>query len=223
MNILALDTTTDHGSLALSRDGAVLWERAMHSEDGFSHILFKDLHESLEGSVRFAEIDLFVAASGPGSFTGVRVGLATVKGLAEATGTGALGISNLQALATFGTEPLRAVLIDARRNECYAAVYDQNLQLRSAEVVGDPFIWLQSLPEEAYQFVSQNTAWLEGLLGPTRFSQNSKVEAPLYLAAAIARCAELQVARGGSIDPVALDANYVRRSDVNLYWQDREP
>ena len=222
MNILALDTTTGHGSLALSCRGKDLRQREMPSADGFSHILFEELHEFLAEGVRCANIDLFVAASGPGSFTGVRVGLATVKALAEATGQGALGVSNLQALASFGTGPLRAVLIDARRNECYAAVYDRNLMLRSAEVVGNPATWLDSLPDGSYEFISQSSPWLQALLRPTRFSQSVNVEAPLYIASAIARCAELAIARGASTDPVALDANYVRRSDVNLYWHDRE-
>ncbi len=221
MNILALDTATDHASIAISVDGELRWERQMHSQDGFSHVLFKDLQDASEGGVRFAKCDVFASSSGPGSFTGVRVGLATVKGLAEALGKGAIGISNLQALASYGTEPLRAVLIDARRNECYAAVYDDKLRLQSAEIVGSPKTWLESLPDISYQFVSQNGRWLQELLSETRFSRTRTVEAPLYIAPAIARCAELQIERGAPSDPVALDANYVRRSDVNLYWHDR--
>lgn len=218
MTVLALDTTTDHGSLALIRDGVLVWEREMHSTEGFSHILFKDLHELLEvGGVRLADVDLFAAASGPGSFTGVRVGLTTVKALAEATGRSAIGVSNLQALASFGTAPLRAVLIDARRHECYAAVYDADLQLRSEEIVGDPKKWLAALPDNSYQFVSQNGSWLESLGIPAP----QILTAPLFVAPGIAHCAELLVARGVPTDPVILDANYVRRSDVNLYWHDR--
>ena len=72
--------------------------------------------------MRLEEIDCFAAASGPGSFTGVRVGLAAVKGLAEALGKPAVGISNLRALSLFGKAALRAVVLDARRGEVYGAV-----------------------------------------------------------------------------------------------------
>jgi tRNA threonylcarbamoyladenosine biosynthesis protein TsaB len=78
------------------------------------------------------EIDCFAAASGPGSFTGVRVGLSAVKGMAAALGKPAAGISNLRALASFGNlEPA----IEARRGEVYTAVYDAELRLVSPEVI----------------------------------------------------------------------------------------
>ena len=72
-------------------------------------------------------MDCFAAASGPGSFTGVRVGLAAVKGLAEAAGKRVVAVSNLRALAFFGSAPLRATVIDARRGEVYAALYNSRL------------------------------------------------------------------------------------------------
>lgn len=87
--------------------------------------------------------------------------------------------------------------------------------------MGDPNTWIESLPENSYQFVSQNAPWLEILLRPTRFAAAPTVTAPLYLGSAVARCAELLISRQAPVDPLTLDANYVRRSDVNLYWHDR--
>ncbi len=81
------------------------------------------------------QMECFAAASGPGSFTGVRVGLAAAKGLAEATGKRMVAVSNLRALAAFGTAPLRATVIDARRGEIYGAVYNSQLELVMPEVV----------------------------------------------------------------------------------------
>ena len=222
MTILSIDTATDHGSLAIFKDGQLLVGRPMDPVDGYSELLFSNLQEVLkEQRLGFAEIGVFAAASGPGSFTGVRVALATVKALAEATGVGALGISNLQAMASFGTEPLRAVLINARRGECYAAVYDADLQVLSAEMVGDPGVWLASIGESDYQFIAQDEEWLDGLLTGGRFQHAPRLIAPRHLATAVGRCAEIALSRGQSIDPVALDANYVRRSDVQQYWHDR--
>jgi tRNA threonylcarbamoyladenosine biosynthesis protein TsaB len=146
------------------------------------------------------EIDCFAAANGPGSFTGIRVGLSTVKGLAEALSKPAIGISNLRALSWFGSLPLRAPLIDARRGEVYAALYDENLRIVAPEVVLPLAAWLEKFEKPEYERISQ-----EG--------------APRPLAAAVAYCAEADAPLGWQ-DPAALDANYVRRSDAELFWKD---
>ena len=85
--------------------------------------------------VNVDQMDCFAAASGPGSFTGVRVGLTAVKGLAEATGKRVVAVSNLRALAFFGTAQLRAALLDARRGEVYGAVFNDRLEIVAPEVV----------------------------------------------------------------------------------------
>ena len=136
MTILALDTTSQHGSLALRRDGAILSELELHSSDGYDHLIFQAITDLLRNAgVQLSEIDCFAAASGPGSFTGVRVGLAAVKGLAAALGKPVAGISNLRALAALGD---LTPAIDARRGEVYTAVYDAELRLLSPETI-EPF------------------------------------------------------------------------------------
>ncbi len=221
MTILSIDTATDFGSLAIQQDGRLLVTREMNSVDGYSELLFSNLQEVLEKQrLRFADIHVFASSSGPGSFTGVRVGLATVKALAETTGSGALGVSNLQAMASFGTEPLRAVMIDARRGDCYAALYDAELNVVSAETVGNPRDFLDSV-NPSCEFIAQDEDWLTNLLRGSRWEDSPRGVAPRHLAPAVVHCAELAISRGQSIDPVALDANYVRRSDVQQYWHDR--
>ena len=74
-------------------------------------------------SIRLADIDLFAGASGPGGFTGVRIGLAAVKGLGEVMGKPVVAVSNLLALSQYGSAALRATVIDARRGEVFAALY----------------------------------------------------------------------------------------------------
>ena len=79
--ILAIDTTHEFGSIALFDRGEILEEELLHAPDGFGHILYGNLLAVLERhGLRVQDIDCFAAASGPGSFTGVRVGLACVKG-----------------------------------------------------------------------------------------------------------------------------------------------
>jgi tRNA threonylcarbamoyladenosine biosynthesis protein TsaB len=196
--ILAIDTTHEAGSIALARGGAVIEEVPLDEPGGFAHVLYEHLKSLLDrNGVRLEEIDCFAAASGPGSFTGVRVGLACIKGLAEATGKPAVAVSNLEALATFGSTTLRAPMIDARRGEIYGAVYDVEGHIVQPEVVARQEVWWAALPRDA-----------ELVTGSHR------------LAGAVARIAAARFARGEGRDPAALDANYVRRSDAELFWKE---
>lgn len=210
MRILALDTTGDTGSVALVEDDRVIEEVVMSSPDGLAHVLFGEIEALLaRHGVTIHQMDLFAAASGPGSFTGVRVGLAAVKGLAEATGRKVLAVSNLQALASFGTRPLRATVIDARRGEIFGAVYDSQLDLVSDEMVVKLEDWLAGLPKGDLEFITSGFPLDVG--APV-------LEAPRALAGAIGRIAagRIHLAK----DPAAIDANYVRRSDAELMWKE---
>ncbi len=212
MTVLALDTTSEYGSLALRSGGNTVAETALHSPGGFGHLIFPAIHNLLsQAAVRLEKVDCFAAASGPGTFTGVRIGLAAIKGLAEGTGKLAVGVSNLQALASFGNLPLRAVILDARRGAVYAAVYGSDLQPIVPEAVWQLPAWLASLDAPAYQFISPLA---RGLLDGTRFAAMPFLIPPASLAAAVGYCAE----RATPLDPAALDANYVRRSDAELFW-----
>jgi tRNA threonylcarbamoyladenosine biosynthesis protein TsaB len=220
--ILALDTTHEYGSLALAEGGLVVAEALLHSNEGFSRVLFGELRALLErNGWELADIDCFAAAAGPGSFTGVRVGLAAVKGLSEALGKPVVAVSNLQALAWYGEAALRAVVVDARRGQVYGALYTAELELAGAEVVAAFPEWIATLPESGFEFVCQDEAWLRALLAGTRLEQAAVVEAPRGLAGAIARIAAARLDAGEAQDPAEADANYVRRSDAELFWRTR--
>jgi tRNA threonylcarbamoyladenosine biosynthesis protein TsaB len=207
--LLAIDTTREFGSLALARGEAVIEELSLHEPSGFAHVLYSHLDALLRrNQIRLDAIDCFAAASGPGSFTGVRVGLACIKGLAEALGKPAFAVSSLQALSCFGAAPLRAPLLDARRGELYGAVYDEAATLVMPEVVAKLDAWLPTLPP-AVEFVA---------LAP--ISDLRSTLAPAAQAGAIARLAARRFFRGEASDPALLDANYVRRSDAELFWKD---
>jgi tRNA threonylcarbamoyladenosine biosynthesis protein TsaB len=153
--ILAIDTTHESGSLALARGQDLIQEVSLDAPGGFAHVIYQHLAQLLDRhGVTPAMVDCFAAASGPGSFTGVRVGLACVKGLADALGKPAVAVSNLQAVASFGSAPLRAVVLDARRGEIYGAVYDHTGRLVAPEVVMKLAAWLATLPEGQLEFVS---------------------------------------------------------------------
>jgi tRNA threonylcarbamoyladenosine biosynthesis protein TsaB len=210
--ILALDTTSEFGSVAVRRSRQTVAEIELHSPEGFGQIIFQAIEELLAAaSVRLEEIDCFAAASGPGSFTGVRVGLAAVKGMAEALGKPTAGISNLRALSTFGAAALRAVALDARRGAVYGAVYDAAAQLVVPETVSPWASWLRTVPTEA-----ELIGYIEG---PCQTAGIAFTVAPRRLAAGVARCAESDGSAGWH-DAVALDANYVRHADAELSWKE---
>jgi tRNA threonylcarbamoyladenosine biosynthesis protein TsaB len=212
-HVLAIDTTAEVGSIALVGDCGLIEEAMLESPDGFAHVLFDEIERLLERrGLNISQIDAFASASGPGSFTGVRVGLAAVKGLAQATGRKVIAVSNLQALAWYGSQPLRAVVLDARRGEVYGGVYDSNLILVQEEVVTKLSVWLASLPQGNLEIIGHGL--LPGMAGPP------VIQAPKALAGSIGLIAFDRLLSGEVLDPAEIDANYVRRSDAELLWKD---
>ena len=211
MRVLAVDTTAEFGSIAVAENGVVLDETPLHSPAGFSPVLFGHVERSLKRfSWSVSSIDCFAAAAGPGSFTGVRVGLSAVKGLAEATGRSAAAVSNLEALAWYGSAPLRAALIDARRGEVYGAVYDSEGRAVRPEIVAGLDVWLESLAGlENLEILTPDAAPFRSALAGRKVTERRS------LAAAVA-----QIAGGRCGAPAGIDANYVRRSDAELFWKE---
>jgi tRNA threonylcarbamoyladenosine biosynthesis protein TsaB len=219
--ILAIDTTHQWGSLALARGNEILEEVELEEPDGFAHVIYGHLGALLDRrGVNLREVACFASAAGPGSFTGVRVGLACIKGLAEACGKPAVAVSNLQALAWFGSGPLRAAVMDARRGEVYGAVYDADGRVVVPETVGGFTAWLEGLPQAGIEFVYSGFTAFRELLAETRWELAPALAAPRAMARAVARIAAWHLARGEAQDPAALDADYVRRSDAELFWKE---
>ncbi len=201
--ILAVDTTSEHGSLALLREGELLEEALLHAPASFSPVLYEELQRLLDRhAVKLADVSCFAAASGPGTFTGVRVALACVMGLAEAVGSPAVGVSNLQAVSRYGSAALRAIALDARRGEIYAAVYDAAGQLVTDEVVTKLDPWLVSLPAGVEEFLSND---LSLDLAGTRFAARAQcARLRARWRRPVARIAAERLARGEAGDGAGL-------------------
>ncbi|MSV27259.1 MAG: tRNA (adenosine(37)-N6)-threonylcarbamoyltransferase complex dimerization subunit type 1 TsaB [Bryobacterales bacterium] len=215
--VFALDTTSERGSLALARlvsvtgDVELLEEAPLHSRTGFSDVLYGEIERLLfRHNLRVEDVSSFAVANGPGSFTGVRVGLACVKGLAEAAGKPVVGVSNLEVMAAFGTAKLRAAALDARRGEAYCS-------FAGIEVVTRFPDWLETLPD-GVEIVSTDFTPFRAALEGSRFSHLT--QAPPALAGAVARIAARKYRAGEAVDPAALDANYVRRCDAEMMWKE---
>ncbi len=127
MIILALDSTAKAAAVALLRDGELI-AKDMH-DDGNTHssTLLPMVERLLkENSLSVSDIDLFAASAGPGSFTGVRIGAATLKGLAFGKGRPCVPVSALEALAynMRDTDGIVCALMDARRGQFYTATFE---------------------------------------------------------------------------------------------------
>ncbi len=206
MLTLAADTTEADGSIALADETGVREEVLLHAPQGFSHVLFGEIEALLaRQNVRLAEIELFAAAAGPGSFTGVRVGLAAIKGLAEVCGKRVVAVSNLEVLAQFGKSDARAVVIDAHRGEVYAAVYDAGGNAIVPEAVLPLEKFLPMLPHGPVEWISAGPLPVSGQV----------IQAPRALAGTIAKLAT----KRASQDPAAIEAVYVRRSDAEIFFR----
>src|SRR5690348_16461431 len=136
MLVLAIDTTSEHGGVALYRDLDCLVSVHNSGSSGFSVTLFHMVDQALsEGGAKLSgqpiplrEVELFAAANGPGSFTGIRTGLAAVQGWATALARPVVGVSILAAMAE-AAQPMTewaAALMDARRDEFYFGLFRRN-------------------------------------------------------------------------------------------------
>ncbi len=126
MKLLAFETSTHFGSLALLDENRIYGEKIFHSERTHSERLLPFVDELLgQLTIPLSEIDCFAVATGPGSFTGLRISLATVKALALAHKKPVIGVSTLEALSLNGMfyPGIVCALLDAGREEFYAAAY----------------------------------------------------------------------------------------------------
>lgn len=177
-------------------------------------------------AVALQEIDLFAVAIGPGSFTGLRVGIATMQGLALATGKPLIGVSALDALAWLGgssrREPAKiriATWVDAWRGEVYAALYEdgQIVGAAATPVVARPEDLLRRLAGQMTLFTGDGAAAhhesIRAMLG--HHARFTDPVAPL-LAGAMAALADAAFRAGQRPPPHAIRPLYVRRPDAEL-------
>lgn len=143
--ILAIDNSTLYGNVALTSPEGVLAERSLLSRLTHSKRLLTVLDDILtESDLAWSDLAAVAVCLGPGSFTGLRISLATVKGIAMATNLPLIGVSSLDALAAqlpFAQHQICA-MVDARKQEVYTAFYKSNnrggVQRRSDHLVMGP-------------------------------------------------------------------------------------
>ena len=232
MNILALDTTRREGSVAVARDGTVLHESAGDPEVTHGERLPGDIARALAAAgLSVADLDLLAVAAGPGSFTGLRVGVATVQGLAFARGLRVVPVPTLDALAQAARESsaaprLTAVWMDAQRGEVFAAAYDREGRAIVPPIAGRPSAVLDSWSAEGGVRLREIELFFGD--GALRYEASIiealgaavRIAGPALLAGTIARIAYGEPHR--AVPPDAIVPIYVRRPDAELARDRRE-
>jgi tRNA threonylcarbamoyladenosine biosynthesis protein TsaB len=235
MRVLALDTTTRAGSLALVEDDLIVAQQCGDPSLTHAERLPRDILSLLAAhGTGPADVDLFAVASGPGSFTGLRVGIATIQGFAFVQRRRVAAVPALEALAQLAGRDLGAgvavgVWMDAQRRDVFSALYRLTSSPpfgpgRLAEIegpsVGDPAAtlgrWRQIIDSEIV-FVGDGAKQYGEVLR-SRQSDARIVDAP-PLAGAIGLIAVARSGAGGTLDPADVRPLYVRRPDAEV---DRE-
>jgi tRNA threonylcarbamoyladenosine biosynthesis protein TsaB len=239
MLILAVDTSTRTGSAAILRDAEVLAEVSGYEETPYSSRLFRDIALLQDrANFRLDQVDVFAVAAGPGSFTGLRVGLTAVKAWAEVHGKPIAAVSGLEAIAAEyltwdGPSPsdahFVAPFLDARRGQIFGAIYRRipgdatGLSLASDESILslDEFLELvKGRSAQSVVLVSPTPDVLPAALVSEVLPGARIVQVSAALAPAIGRLGFQRARRGDLVDSIRLDANYVRRSDAESAWKD---
>lgn len=245
MIILALDTTSEWGGVGLFRDEeylALLPAQETVLRQGridYSVSLFGDVDDALkQAGFSLETIDLFAASSGPGAFTGIRVGLAAVQGWADALHKPWRGVTILDAMveASGAETPYALPVLDARRGDLYAGLFKRPVSDAPQFSPVDEGILLK--PEQVPSFLrsaagekgNENSGCtvitreedaaalaIKGLIQPPN---TWKTIAP-FLVPAIARLAFRATAEGLPPRPEETTAFYIRRTDAELHLNER--
>jgi tRNA threonylcarbamoyladenosine biosynthesis protein TsaB len=231
MRVMALDTTSRGGSVALVDDGRLVDERAGDASRTHGERLPGELAAL---GVEWSSVDVFAVAAGPGSFTGLRIGIATIQGLALVSKRPAAGVSALEALAQLASRDLAegdtiAAWIDAQRGEVFSALY----RVGPASLFTPERLVELEAPAVAAPLATMS-AWSRHDLRSTTFAGDGaaryaptleadgamvRMARPALLAGAVGCMASVCVERGLVTAPDAVQPLYIRRPDAEIHRQ----
>ena len=239
---LSLDTSSPAGSVAILRDEITLGVISTRAEENYSSRIFRHLGFVLgDLTLKLDEFDLFAVSAGPGSFTGLRVGLTAAKGWAEVYRKPVVGVSALEAVA-FQARTGSTVLVpalDARRGQIYFGMYRTTTTghaLDGEEFVVTPEEFAGKLGalandggaprgdgSDGFRIVTPDASVVAAVsrltLNLTAGFAGLEIVSSV-LAPSIGRIAHARALRGQVSDALTLEANYVRRTDAEMRWKD---
>jgi tRNA threonylcarbamoyladenosine biosynthesis protein TsaB len=213
--VLAVDTATPRASLALVRSGEVLGEIRLSSEASHSSQVLPAVEFLLDSlGVVPRAVEGYAVSLGPGSFTGLRIGISTVQGMALASNRPCLGVSTLDLLAVRirGAAKSLVAVMNAYRAEVFGCLYDARARPLGPPSVETPERLLDRVPAAAAFFGDGAALYrtqIESACKGAVFPERS-----LFLAGTLARLAEVRLEGGEGVAPEQLRPLYVREPSI---------
>ena len=229
MRVLGIDTSTQCGSVGLIEDQQILCEYVLNRKMSHSERVLKTIDRGLEDSgVSIGKIDGFAISIGPGSFTGLRIGVSAVKGLAFATGKPVAGVSTLDALAqNVRYSPyLICPLLDARKGEVYTALYrntgKEGLIKLVSEMAIKPADLLGRIEEKAL-FLGNGVYPYGDLIRRELRDMAHIAPSPFNFVhgTVVAQLGRQNLEKGQYLDLEGFTPQYLRKSDAELKWEEK--
>ncbi|MEK6742040.1 MAG: tRNA (adenosine(37)-N6)-threonylcarbamoyltransferase complex dimerization subunit type 1 TsaB [Nitrospirota bacterium] len=229
MYILGIETATKTGGVAIVSETGVLAEYTLNIEVTHSERLMSTVDRVLKDTgFTLAEMDGYGVSIGPGSFTGLRIGLSTIKGLAFATGKPVAAVPTLKALAWNIPFPRYPVcpLLDARKKEVYAALYRH-----------DGGTYIQEMPASVISLAEMAGTMTGDILftgeGARLFAGEiqkvfgdrahfAPLSSSVPSAASVAEIALMMLTAGQQTEPDSLVPMYIRRPEAEVAWEKRQ-
>ena len=229
MKILALETSTKVGSVAITEGEHLIAEYILNVISTHSERLLPSIDQILKDSkLSIREIDGFAISLGPGSFTGLRIGISTVKGLAFAAGKRVAGIPTLDVLAhnLAYTHCMVCPIIDARKGEIYTALYKGNgrgtLKKLTADLVLKPDDLLEMVKGPVI-FLGDGAEVYQDKLGSDK---DDHFFAPVYLhqprASVLAKLGLEKFKQGHMFKEEEIQPLYCRLAEAEIAWKEKE-
>ncbi|MGM9636564.1 MAG: tRNA (adenosine(37)-N6)-threonylcarbamoyltransferase complex dimerization subunit type 1 TsaB [Eubacteriales bacterium] len=226
MKILALDSSASVASVALCENDSLVSEFSLCDQNKHSETLLPMLESMLKlAGIDLSEVDLFAVSNGPGSFTGIRIGISLIKGLAFGSGKPCIGVPTLEALAynLTGSDGLICPVMDARREQVYHALFSMRSGIPT-RLCEDRLIPVKELcaelkhQSEPIYLVGDGYDMTANLLGlPENLPGNFRVTPPtarLSHAVSVARAAKVRYDNGQSGTDSELLPVYLRASQA---------
>jgi len=218
MKILAVDTTTNHGGVGLGIDGKLEAAIFLPTPQSYAETMIP-MTEFLLSQLRIGlkEIDYLAVTTGPGSFTGVRIGLALIKAIGQSREIPGIGVSTLEAIAYSFQDLTKACapILDARRNQVYGAVYTWNngdAEQIGKETVMEAKTWIEKIPKVIDPlFVGSGTVTHKSLINKLR-PKSIIITEPGPLLSGLVRLSTNRIRTAVSVTKI--EANYIRASDA---------
>jgi tRNA threonylcarbamoyladenosine biosynthesis protein TsaB len=220
LNILALNTTSSSGSIAISQNNAVSFVSYLDIQITHSERIMPQIDFGLKQcKLEVKDLDLICLANGPGSFTGLRIGLATAKGMSYACNIPILPINTLEALAynLLGNQYPIVCLMDAKMGEIYGAMYSPSMEILISPQNNKPETFLEKITEPVTIIGDGSEKYKHIIREKVKEYQLGCLHQNILLATNLLSIAAMKPIPAYNFNEVAnLEPDYLRKSQAQL-------